>query len=264
MSKINLITAERCQYDTGFEVSPIVYDNYSVVYVQANFEDAENDFKQEVDLVYKVEYVKEVIERIDYWKKKRKPYNKSTIYSDIRFHLVYQQLDFKELGAALSYYICSCQEFKQAFKKNPLGGFKMVMQLDMHHQDRTEIEIVEPEFLDEIDIQNIQKTEIFDNCFNITLKSKLKFLSEYQIDVLKKLISLEISGIGIILYPTSFLDELNIPLEERKRFMEAFWRIKDCELIQMSRNAIGEDVHKYELVDNGFWWILGNSFIKND
>jgi hypothetical protein len=226
-----------------------VYNNYSVVYVQANFEDAENDFEQEVDLVYKVEYLKEVMERIEYWKMKRKPYNKSKIYSDIRFHLVYQHLDFKELGSALLYYICCCQEFKRAFKKNPLGGFKIVMQFDMHHQNCTEIEIVEPEFLDELDHQNIQKTEIFDDCFNITLESKLKFLSEYQIDVLKKLISLEISGKGIILYPTIFLDELNIPLEERKRFMEAFWRIKDCELIQMSRNAIGEDVHKYDLVE---------------
>jgi hypothetical protein len=35
--------------------------------------------------------------------------------------------------------------------------------------------------------------------------------------------------------------------------MEAFYRIKDCELIQISRTAILDDSNKYELAERGLF-----------
>jgi hypothetical protein len=246
-------TLEHYLINNELDISTSMNNNHPVVYVQAIFTDADNDFKQEVELVYKVEYTKEVLGHIVHWVTKRNPFNKEKIYSDIRFLLVYQHLNCRELGSAILHFLLCTPELKRALKKYPWGGFKTILHFDMQDQESIDIEIVRPELLDGGDLQKIRNTEIMDDCFNFTLESKLKLLSDYHIEALKKLISLEISGKGIILYPTNFLYELNIPYKERKRFMEAFYRIKDCELIQISRTAILDDSNKYELAERGLF-----------
>lgn len=235
----------------GFLISPSVDGILPMVYVQVSFVDNESKFEQKVDLIYSIELLNLTLARITHWENMNRPIDKGKTYSDIRFHLVYKYLEYDRLSEAILHFICCFSEMKKAIQKFPLGGYKVILNFDMCNLEDVEIEVFKPNLLDETDIKNIRETRIYSQGSSMTLKSKLGFLSDYQIDVLKKLISFEISGKGIILYPTTFLDELNIPLEERERFMGAFWRIKDCELIKLSRMPIGKIVVKYELKERG-------------